>query len=71
LIDPNSVETNIVGLDLSALPITAAELATRTRDAGLWISALGPKYARLVTHLDFDDEQCQAAIEILKRALVA
>jgi threonine aldolase len=71
LIDPNTVETNIVGLDLSALPITAAELAARTKVAGLWISALGPKYARLVTHLDFDDAQCAQAIEILKRALVA
>jgi threonine aldolase len=71
LIDQNTVETNIVGLDLSALPITAAELAARTKDAGLWISALGPKYARLVTHLDFDDAQCAQAIEILKRALVA
>ena len=71
LIDPNTVETNIVGLDLTALPITAAELAARTKDAGLWISALGPKYARLVTHLDFDDAQCAQAIEILKRALVA
>lgn len=71
LIDPNTVETNIVGLDLSALPITAAELAARTKEAGLWISALGPKYARLVTHLDFDDAQCAQAIEILKRALVA
>jgi threonine aldolase len=71
LIDPNTVETNIVGLDLSALPITAAELAARTKDAGLWISALGPKYARLVTHLDFDDAQCAQAIEILKRTLVA
>ncbi len=71
LIDPSTVETNIVGLDLTALPISAADLATRTREAGLWISALGPKYARLVTHLDFDDAQCSAAIEILKRALVA
>jgi len=71
LIDPNTVETNIVGLDLSALPITAAELAARTKEAGLWISALGPKYARLVTHMDFDDAQCTQAIEILKRALVA
>jgi threonine aldolase len=71
LIDPDTVETNIVGLDLSAMPITAAELAARTKDAGLWISALGPKYARLVTHLDFDDAQCAQAIEILKRALVA
>jgi threonine aldolase len=71
LIDPSTVETNIVGLDLAALPISASELAQRCRDAGLWISALGPKYARLVTHLDFDDAQCAQAIEILKKALVA
>ena len=71
LIDPTTVHTNIVGLDLAALPITAAELAARCKDAGLWISALGPKYARLVTHLDFDDAQCAEAIEILKKALVA
>jgi threonine aldolase len=71
LIDPTSVHTNIVGLDLAALPMTAADLATRCKDAGLWISALGPKYARLVTHLDFDDAQCAQAIEILKKALVA
>ena len=70
-VDPAIVETNIVGLDLANAPYTAAELATRCREAGLWISALGPKYARLVTHLDFDDEQCAQAIEILKRALVA
>jgi threonine aldolase len=71
LIDPATVETNIVGLDLSALPITAAELAAKCREKGLWISALGPKYARLVTHLDFDESQCDEAIEILKSALVA
>ena len=71
LIDPSTVQTNIVGLDLAHLPITAAELATRCREKGLWISALGPKYARLVTHLDFDDAQCAEAIEILKIALVA
>lgn len=71
LIDPSTVETNIVGLDLASLTISAAELAQRCRDAGLWISALGPKYARLVTHLDFDDAQCAQAVEILKKALVA
>lgn len=71
LIDAASVQTNIVGLDLSQLSISAAELAARCKDAGLWISALGPKYARLVTHLDFDDAACQESIEILKKALVA
>ena len=71
LVDPNKVETNIVGLDLVGAGITAVELTARCKEAGLWISALGPHYARLVTHLDFDDAQCDEAIEILQRALVA
>jgi len=75
LVDPAKVVTNIVGLDLSEIGITAAELTARCKEAGLWISALGPHYARLVTHLDFDDAQCEEAITImqaiLKGALVA
>ncbi len=70
LIDPSTVETNIVGLDLGIMPFTATEFAKHCRDAGLLISALGPKYVRLVTHLDFDDTQCEQAIEILKKAFV-
>jgi threonine aldolase len=70
LIDPAKVHTNIVGLELSKIGITASELTSRCKEAGLWISALGPHYARLVTHLDFDDAQCDEAIDILKRALV-
>ncbi len=70
LVDPSKVHTNIVGLELSTIGMTAADLMARCKEAGLWISALGPHYARLVTHLDFDDAQCDAAIEILKRTLV-
>ncbi|CAN2236620.1 threonine aldolase family protein [Candidatus Planktophila dulcis] len=70
LVDPSKVHTNIVGLELSKIGITATELTARCKDAGLWISALGPHYARLVTHLDFDDAHCDEAIEILKRTLV-
>jgi threonine aldolase len=71
LVDPAKVVTNIVGLDLSKIGITASDLTAQCREAGLWISALGPHYARLVTHLDFDDAQCDEAISILQRALVA
>jgi len=70
VIDPATVQTNIVGLDLAALNFTAAELATRCKEAGLLIGALGSKYARLVTHLDIDDAGTAYAIEVLKRALV-
>ena len=71
LINASLVETNIVGLDLASMPFTAGDFAKRCRDAGLLVSALGPKYSRLVTHMDFDDAQCDEAIEILKKALVA
>ena len=71
LIDPASVATNIVGLNLQALGITAAEFAKRTKEHGLLIGALGPHFARLVTHRDFDDAQCEEAIEILAKTLVA
>ena len=70
LVDPAKVVTNIVGLDVSKIGITASDLTARCREAGLWISALGPHYARLVTHLDFDDAQSDEAISILQRALV-
>ena len=70
LVDPQLVDTNIIGIDLSSLSLSAADLATRCKEKGLWISALGPKYARLVTHLDFDDAHLSDAIEILKSALV-
>ena len=71
LINPATVQTNIVGLDLAELNISAAELATRCKAEGLLIGALGPKYARLVTHLDIDDAGTSYAIDVLKRALVA
>ena len=71
VIDPTTVQTNIVGLDLAELNMTAAELATRCKADGLQIGALGPKYARLVTHIDLDDAGTAYAIEVLKRALVS
>jgi len=71
LIDPATVETNIVGLDLAKFAFSAADFAAACKEKGLWISALGPKYARLVTHLDFDNAQTDEAIEILKSCLKA
>ena len=65
LIDPTTVDTNIVGLELSHAGISAADFAARCKEKGLWISALGKSYARLVTHLDFDDVQCDEAIAIM------
>jgi threonine aldolase len=75
IVNPTHVETNIVGLDLSQLPLSAAEFAQMVKDEGVLISSLGPKFARLVTHLDIDDTAMTYAAEViaaaLKRALVS
>ena len=74
LIDPKYVDTNIVGLDLSSLKITASELSAQLKEKGVLASALGPKYLRLVTHLDLIDSDIetvnQVLPQLLQRALV-
>ena len=68
-VDPDEVDTNIVGLDLSGSSWSASEFAAAAREAGLWISALGPKYIRLVTHLDVDDSDIELSRGILQKLL--
>ena len=74
LINSETVETNIVGLDLSRYQISAEELAIQLKQAGILTSALGPKYLRLVTHFDITDkdiEKIKSIIpKLLKNALV-
>jgi len=62
---PEHVETNIVVLDLSSTPWTAAALAAAARVEGVLVSDLGPTFARLVTHLDIDDDDAAQAAEVL------
>jgi threonine aldolase len=68
-VNPAEIETNIVGLDLDGSTWSAAEFADAAKKEGLWVSALGPKYVRLVTHLDVSDQAIKSAIEILKKLL--
>lgn len=63
--DPAAVDTNIVVLDVDdarALVLAAAE-------RGVALSALGPRTARLVTHLDVDDEGADLAAAVLAELL--
>ncbi|CAB4667952.1 unannotated protein [freshwater metagenome] len=69
LVDPKNVETNIVGLDLAGINLTAAEFAEMAKPEGVLISALGPNFARLVTHLDIDDAGMEFAADVLTQAL--
>ncbi|MEI8058300.1 MAG: GntG family PLP-dependent aldolase [Actinomycetes bacterium] len=63
------IETNMVVLELAGTPWTAAALAAAAREQDVWISAMGPTFARLVTHLDIDDDDIDRAAAVLTSLL--
>ena len=75
VIDPATVDTNIVGLELATLKISASELSNQLKEKGILAGALTSKYLRLVTHLDLTDGDIEVVNQILpqllQRALVS
>ncbi|MPZ27516.1 MAG: low specificity L-threonine aldolase [Micromonosporaceae bacterium] len=63
------VRTNIVPLDLTKAPLDAPGFGAAARAEGVLVSVLGPRAARLVTHLDVDDAGIDRAIEVLPALL--
>jgi len=70
-INPVNVHTNILAINLNELPFTSSELAERCKKEGVLISALGAKFARVITHMDISDADVITSAEVLKRAFVA
>ncbi len=60
--DPASCDTNIVVVDVPE----AGAVAAKAREEDVLVSALGPRFLRLVTHLDVDDDAIDRAIEVLR-----
>ena len=58
-----AVQTNIVVLNTGAVP--AAQVAAAAKDQGVWVSALGPRMLRAVTHLDVAVEDARTAGEVV------
>jgi threonine aldolase len=63
------VDTNIVSLDLTGAPLDAPQLAAAAREQGVLLSVVGPRTARMVTHLDVDDAGAARAAEVVARLL--
>ena len=64
-VDASAVRTNIVVMEIEDAP----ELAAAALQQGVAISALGPRTARMVTHLDVDDAGVDAAVEVVGHLL--
>ena len=67
-VDPDRVETNFVQVDVS--PLSHAEAAALLAEQGVGLSAtIHPGVLRAVTHLGIGDEDIDAAIDAVPRAL--
>ena len=64
-IDPAGVDTNIVAVDVPE----AASVVAAAREAGVLVSAVGPRTVRAVTHLDVSAAQAQQAASVLAKVL--
>ena len=64
-IDLDTVQTNIVMMQLNADGHDAEALVALARDRGVLTVAVGPRPVRLVTHFDVTGEQCDQAADIL------
>jgi threonine aldolase len=70
-VDLETVETNMVMIDLSATGVDAHQLEARCEADGVLLSGVGPKRVRLVTHLDLDDEAIDRGLAVITKALTS
>ncbi len=68
-IDPAEVETNIVIFAIDPKVTTAADLAARLKDAGIWMLPNTVQKVRAVTHLDVTADQIDQALATIRRIM--
>jgi threonine aldolase len=64
-LDLATVETNIIVFHLAPSLPDAAAIAARAREAGVLVSALGPRTVRAVTHRDVSRAECGRAADLI------
>lgn len=70
VVDPPTVETNIVVAEVSAVGWAAADFVAAALHQGVRTYAVSPRAVRLVWHLDVDDAATSHAIDVLTSLLL-
>jgi len=71
VVNPDKVVTNLVPIDLSATAIDAPTLVAEAAKRDVHLAAMLPRLARVVFHLDVDDDGLDQAITVLSDLLKA
>lgn len=66
-IDPDSVETNIIIINIAGTGKGSEEIAARMEENGVRSIPFGGTKIRFVTHMDVSMEQCRKAVEIVSK----
>jgi threonine aldolase len=69
IIDLESVQTNIVVVDISKRTESAIEIITKLKERGVLISEMSYNILRAVTHMDVSKEQVEKASVVIKSVL--
>lgn len=69
VLEPATVETNIIWFNLTPDVLDATVLVTAARERGVFLSASGKRSVRAVIHLDVNRDDCLAAAKILREIL--
>ena len=70
-VDPETVETNFVGIDVGSIGMATREARSRIADQGVLVGVLRPGVLRVATHLGVTDEDVDRAVDAIPRALGA
>ena len=65
VLDPATVQTNILVFDVTPDAPDAATVVNRAKERGVLIFAFGPRTIRAVTHLDVSRQECERAADVL------
>lgn len=65
VLDPGTVQTNILVFDVTPDAPDAATVVNRAKERGVLIFAFGPRTIRAVTHLDVSRQECERAADVL------
>src|SRR3954454_19792941 len=66
-VDPATVETNFIGVDMASVGQDAKEAQARIKEQGVLVGMLRPGVLRVATHLGVTDDDVDQAIELIPR----